>query len=122
MMQKLPARIAFTEFTPTDAKTSLGGSISNQTDAARSFAVKIEFLDKTGNGGGDAGRQRRSGATEGERHVHRDGHGRRHRRLQIRADHLQIASSTQRQSAKSQLLRRPPRELGGRLCKLPYLA
>jgi tetratricopeptide (TPR) repeat protein len=48
VMQKLPARVAFTEFTPTDAKASLGGSITNQSDAARSFSVKIEFLDKTG--------------------------------------------------------------------------
>ena len=45
---KMPARIAFTEFTPTDAKASLGGSITNQGDAARTFAVKVEFLDKTG--------------------------------------------------------------------------
>jgi tetratricopeptide (TPR) repeat protein len=48
VMQKMPARISFTEFTPSDAKASLGGSIANQSDAARSFAVKIEFLDKTG--------------------------------------------------------------------------
>jgi tetratricopeptide (TPR) repeat protein len=48
VMQKMPARIAFTEFTPTDAKASLGGSITNQGDAARTFAVKVEFLDKTG--------------------------------------------------------------------------
>src|SRR5262249_16869016 len=34
VMQKLPARITFSEFTPTDAKASLGGSIQNQTDAA----------------------------------------------------------------------------------------
>jgi hypothetical protein len=49
VMQKLPARITFNEFTPSDAKASLGGQISNMTDAARSFAVKIEFLDKSGN-------------------------------------------------------------------------
>ncbi|MGH7618342.1 MAG: tetratricopeptide repeat protein [Gemmatimonadaceae bacterium] len=48
VMQKLPARIAFSEFTPSDAKATLGGTIANMTDAARSFAVKIEFLDKAG--------------------------------------------------------------------------
>ncbi len=48
LMQKMPARISFSEFTPTDAKATLGGSVSNMGEAARSFAVKIEFLDKTG--------------------------------------------------------------------------
>jgi tetratricopeptide (TPR) repeat protein len=49
IMMKLPARIQFTEFTPTEGKTTLGGSIVNQTDAARSFNLKIEFVDKAGN-------------------------------------------------------------------------
>ena len=48
MMMKLPARVTFSEFTPTDAKTSIGGTVLNQTDAARSFSLKIEFIDKSG--------------------------------------------------------------------------
>jgi hypothetical protein len=49
IMSKLPAKVVFTEFTPTDAKTTIGGNVTNQTDGARSFAFKIEFLDKAGN-------------------------------------------------------------------------
>jgi tetratricopeptide (TPR) repeat protein len=49
MMTKLPAKVSFTEFTPSDAKTTLGGTVTNNTDAARSFTLKIEFIDKGGN-------------------------------------------------------------------------
>jgi predicted Zn-dependent protease len=49
VMQKLPAKVVFTEFTPSDAKTTLGGTITNNTDAARSFSFKVEFIDKSGN-------------------------------------------------------------------------
>lgn len=45
---QLPARVTFTEFTPSDAKTTIGGSVQNQTDAARTFNLKIEFIDKSG--------------------------------------------------------------------------
>ena len=48
VMQKLPARVAFTEFTPTEAKTTLGGTITNNTAAQRSFSFKVEFIDKSG--------------------------------------------------------------------------
>jgi tetratricopeptide (TPR) repeat protein len=48
VMQKLPAKVAFTEFTPTDAKTTLGGTVTNNTDAQRSFSFKVEFIDKSG--------------------------------------------------------------------------
>jgi tetratricopeptide (TPR) repeat protein len=48
-MTTLPAKVEFTEFTPTDAKTTLGGSVTNQTDAAKTFNLKIEFVDKAGN-------------------------------------------------------------------------
>jgi hypothetical protein len=47
-MTSLPAKVVFTEFTPSDAKTTLGGSVANQTDAAKSFNIKIEFIDKAG--------------------------------------------------------------------------
>lgn len=51
MMTSLPARVAFTEFTPAadGSKVTLGGTISNQTDAARPFTLKIDFVDKAGN-------------------------------------------------------------------------
>ena len=49
VMEKLPAKVAFTEFSPSDGKTTIGGTLTNQTDAARSFTFKIEFLDKGGN-------------------------------------------------------------------------
>jgi hypothetical protein len=47
-MTTMPAKVVFTEFTPGDAKTTLGGSVANQTDAAKSFNLKIEFIDKAG--------------------------------------------------------------------------
>lgn len=49
IMMALPAKVQFTEFTTGEAKTVLGGTVVNQTTAARSFVLKIEFLDKTGN-------------------------------------------------------------------------
>jgi tetratricopeptide (TPR) repeat protein len=47
-MTSLPAKVTFTEFTATDAKTTIGGTVANQTDAAKSFHLKIEFIDKAG--------------------------------------------------------------------------
>ena len=49
LMQKLPVRVAFTEFTPSDAKTTLGGTFTNQTDKPCSATLKVEFVDKSGN-------------------------------------------------------------------------
>jgi hypothetical protein len=49
VMQKLSARITFTEFTPSDAKATLGGSVTNLCEAARPLSTKVEFLDKSGN-------------------------------------------------------------------------
>ena len=49
LMMGLPAKVSFTEFTPSDTKATIGGTVVNQTDAARSFDLKIEFLDKSGN-------------------------------------------------------------------------
>jgi hypothetical protein len=49
VMQKLPARITFTEFTPKDGGASIGGTVVNQCEAARALTTKVEFLDKTGN-------------------------------------------------------------------------
>lgn len=47
--EKLPARVAFTEFTPAEGKVTIGGNVTNQTDAPRDFAFKLDFLDKDGN-------------------------------------------------------------------------
>jgi len=49
MITSIPARVIFNEFTPGDGKVTLGGQITNQTDAARSFTLKVDFLDKSGN-------------------------------------------------------------------------
>src|SRR5689334_3948470 len=48
-MTSLPGKVVFNEFSPTDAKTTIGGSIQNMGDAAKTFTLKIDFLDKTGN-------------------------------------------------------------------------
>lgn len=48
-MTSLPARVAFTEFTPKGDSVSLGGTVQNNTEAARPFTIKFDFLDKSGN-------------------------------------------------------------------------
>jgi tetratricopeptide (TPR) repeat protein len=48
-MTTLPAKVVFNEFSPTDAKTTIGGSVQNLGDAAKAFTLKIDFLDKSGN-------------------------------------------------------------------------
>jgi tetratricopeptide (TPR) repeat protein len=48
MMTKLPAKVSFNEFTPTDAKTTIAGTLTNQGDAAKTFSIKIDFLNKAG--------------------------------------------------------------------------
>jgi len=50
MMTSIPARVTFSEFTTSaDGKTTIGGSVTNQTDAAKSYTIKLEFIDKAGN-------------------------------------------------------------------------
>jgi tetratricopeptide (TPR) repeat protein len=48
LTNKLPTRVSFTEFTPSETKTTLAGSITNNTDADKSYTLKIEFVDKAG--------------------------------------------------------------------------
>lgn len=48
VQMKLPARVSFTEFTPTDTKTTIGGSVANLSDQSKTFTLKIEFVDKSG--------------------------------------------------------------------------
>lgn len=43
-----PTRVSFNEFTPTDTAATLGGTIANQTDASKSYTLKITFVDKAG--------------------------------------------------------------------------
>ena len=50
MMTSLPARVTFTEFTTAaDGKTTIGGAVVNQTDAPKTYTIKLEFVDKAGN-------------------------------------------------------------------------
>ncbi len=48
LADKAPAKVLFTEFTPHEDKTTLSGTITNNTDAAKSYTIKVEFLDKDG--------------------------------------------------------------------------
>ncbi len=48
-MTSLPGKVVFNEFSPTDAKTTIGGSVQNLGDAAKTFTLKIDFVDKSGN-------------------------------------------------------------------------
>jgi predicted Zn-dependent protease len=48
-MQQMPVKVEFTEFTANDTKTTLGGRVSNLTDADKSVTLKLEFVDKGGN-------------------------------------------------------------------------
>ena len=48
LTNKIPTRVSFTEFTPSETKTTLGGSIANNTDADKSYTLKVQFIDKNG--------------------------------------------------------------------------
>jgi tetratricopeptide (TPR) repeat protein len=43
-----PIRVNFSEFTPSDTAATISGTIANQTDASKTYALKIMFVDKTG--------------------------------------------------------------------------
>jgi tetratricopeptide (TPR) repeat protein len=47
--EQLPVNIVFTEFTTGEAKSTLAGTIENKTDAAKSYNLRFELLDRTGN-------------------------------------------------------------------------
>jgi predicted Zn-dependent protease len=47
--EQLPVNIIFSEFTTGDAKSTLAGTIENKTDAEKSYNLRFEFLDRTGN-------------------------------------------------------------------------
>ena len=46
---ELPAKVTFTEFTAGADKTTLGGTVMNMTDSTKTFTLKVEFVDKSGN-------------------------------------------------------------------------
>jgi tetratricopeptide (TPR) repeat protein len=49
LIRTLPVKVEFTEFTAGEAKTTVGGRVTNNTDADKSVTLKIEFVDKGGN-------------------------------------------------------------------------
>ncbi|MBA3889807.1 MAG: tetratricopeptide repeat protein [Gemmatimonadaceae bacterium] len=46
--QDMKHRVAFSEFAKTASGATLGGIIENRSDAARSFTLRVEFLDAAG--------------------------------------------------------------------------
>ena len=48
MADSLVVKVTFNEFTPTDAKATLGGQISNHGNDPKTYTLKVQFLDKTG--------------------------------------------------------------------------
>jgi tetratricopeptide (TPR) repeat protein len=47
-VDSLPARVLFNEYSPSPTKVTVGGTITNATDATKTWTMKIEFLDKAG--------------------------------------------------------------------------
>lgn len=45
----MSVQVLFTEFTPGEAKTTIGGQVINKGKEAKSYTLKVEFLDKGGN-------------------------------------------------------------------------
>lgn len=45
----LPAKVGFTEFSPSDGKVTVGGTITNNTSSPQTYTMAMEFLDKDGN-------------------------------------------------------------------------
>lgn len=43
-----PVKVQFSEFTSNDEKTTLGGTISNNTDQSQTYTLKVDFLDLGG--------------------------------------------------------------------------
>lgn len=49
MAEKMPHQVQFTEFSATDARTTLRGVIENRGATEKAYTMKVEFLDKAGN-------------------------------------------------------------------------
>lgn len=43
-----PMKVAFNEFSNQDNKATLGGTITNSSDQAQTYSMKVDFLDSTG--------------------------------------------------------------------------
>jgi tetratricopeptide repeat protein len=48
MADSLPVKVSFTEFTPSEDKATIGGTITNNSDASKTYTLKVDFLDKDG--------------------------------------------------------------------------
>ena len=46
--EKMPVKIAFSEFTRGEAMTVLGGTIENRSKTSKTYTLSVEFLDRTG--------------------------------------------------------------------------
>jgi hypothetical protein len=47
--EKLAYKVALTDFTTSEAKSTVAGSVTNQGTAQRAITLRFEFLDKGGN-------------------------------------------------------------------------
>ena len=47
--EKLPVNVVFTEFTTGETKSTLAGTIENRGAAEKSYTLRVEFLDRSGN-------------------------------------------------------------------------
>lgn len=48
MSEKMPVKVSFSQFTRGTEKVTLAGSVENRGSAAKTYQLKIEFLDRTG--------------------------------------------------------------------------
>lgn len=48
MAEKMPVKLEFTEWTNSEEKSTIAGTIQNKSSAAKSYSVVFEFLDKAG--------------------------------------------------------------------------
>lgn len=49
LSEKMPVKVLFTGFFRSDAETKLTGTIENRAATAKSYDLKVEFIDKAGN-------------------------------------------------------------------------
>ena len=48
MAEAFPMKVVFTEFSTQEDKSTLGGTVTNSTEQAQTYTVKIDFLDMSG--------------------------------------------------------------------------
>lgn len=49
MSEKMPVRVSFSQFTRGDGRATLAGNVENRGGAARTYQLRVEFLDQAGN-------------------------------------------------------------------------